>query len=211
MRLLASLLTTTLLATPAFAAGPAPGDLALSFRDVAFGASPAEVEAALAPGLAPVTRAADALALAGTLDERAVQLHALFTPRTKRLWKVGVVYLQPLERPFDELERAWEREWARLAATFGAPTRHTAFFKTAVAKGGELAALKAGQAEFSAIWRLRDGYVACDLSRFGNLVVSYEHEALAALDSEERGASTRPAPEKKDQKQATAGPGGPSR
>ena len=211
MRLLACLLTSLLLAAPAYAASPTPaasvdpvdidpGDLALTFRNVEFGASPAEVEAALAPALKPVTRGSDALALAGTLDERVVQLHALFTPRTKQLWKIGVVYLQPVDRPFDELEGAWNREWERLSQTLGYPTRRNGFFKTAVPKGGELAALKAGQAEFTAIWKLRDGYVACDLSRFGNLVVSYEHQALSDLESEERGATTRPAPEKKEQK-----------
>lgn len=209
MRLLACLLTSLLLAAPAWAASPTPApsptpidsaDLELSFRNVEFGATPAEVEAALAPDLKPVTRAGDALALAGTLDGRVVQLHALFTPRTKKLWKIGVVYLQPLDRPFDELERVWNREVEQLVRTLGDPARRSAFFKTAVPKGQELAALKAGQGEFSAIWRMYDGYVACDLSRFGNLVVSYEHQEYSDLESEERGASTRPAPEKKDQK-----------
>ncbi len=177
---------------------PAPADidtarLALAFRDVSFGAAPAEVEAKLAM-LKVLQRGEDTLAFAGTLDARAVQLHAFFTPKTRQLWKVGVVYLQPLGRPFEELEAAWQREWERLAATLGQPTRRLSLFKTPVGAGGELAALKAGDGQFSAVWQLEDGYVACDISRFGNLTVGYEHAALAALDDEERAAATpRPA------------------
>lgn len=199
MRIQACLLTVAMLAAAPALADPVaidPAKLALSFRDVPFGASPAEVEARL-PTLKRLSRTGDGVAFAGTLDARVVQLHALFTPRSKRLWKVGVVYLQPLERPFDELEGAWRREWEALAETLGYPTRRISFFKTPVAKGGELAALKAGQAQFSAVWKLADGYVACDISRFGNVVVSYEHQAFSGLETAERAATTRPERERK--------------
>lgn len=193
-----------LLAVATLAAAPAApqahpshaAQLPLAFHEVPFGQAPAEVEARLAP-LEALSRPGGALAFAGTLDGQAVQLHALFTPRGKRLWKLAVVYLQPGERPFDELEGAWQRQGQALAARLGPPTRQLAYFKTPVATGGELAALKAGQAQFSAVWALADGYVACEISRFANVVVSYEHGALAARDDEERAATTRPEREAK--------------
>lgn len=171
--------------------------LPVAFRDVPFGASPTEVGQKL-PMLKKLQQGPDSVAFAGTLDGRAVQVHALFTPRSQRLWKVGVVYLQPVDRPFDELEAVWRREWEALSETLGYPSRREALFKGPVPSGQERKALEAGNGQFTAVWQLADGYVACDLSRYGNLVVSYEHARLSALESEERAAaSPRPAPSKK--------------
>lgn len=125
----------------------------------------------------------DILTLKGKAGSNNIELHIVFTPKTKIAWKF-VVYLPEQYNWFD-IKKQYLEYLEMLTSKYGEPKSTYDFFSDPYYEGDgfEMSAVKLDKCNYAAYWEEK---YSIEISKFSQVRISYENPVNSAIFSNEK-------------------------
>jgi len=162
----------------------------VSFQGVVFGDNFEKVKQKLKK-FEFVRQEKDFLLFKGRIGTDSATIMAIFTPESKRLWKIACLIDAP--KGFVNLKSKWEEYCQVLTEKYGNPDKKLEIFLSPYYEGDgyEETAIAVDKAFFGSLWNLDDGLIGCRISSTKIILVEYENEKFSALNQDEKKSAVR--------------------
>jgi len=131
------------------------------------------------------TRRSDVVDFLGKVGNRDAQIVAVFTPKSKALWKIAL-YFEKHSR-WSDLWLDWTKTGILLIGKYGKPSKQLSNFLRPFEEGDgyEMTAVRTDKANYLSAWEQPDGLVMCEISDSAQVSVSYENKHFSTIGSAE--------------------------
>lgn len=161
----------------------------VNFQGLGFGETRDQVIRKLAK-FKIIAKEDNSIAFSGKFANSDAIVGAYFTHKSKKLYKVAVIFTSESTISYSELHGKWSKYCGILSSKYGGPSESREDFESGYELFDKKLVIGMNKSAIVNIWSLQNGQVSCFISKDCDIIISYENTEILATNEQEEAQST---------------------